>query len=279
MVLEKLNIYQVDSFTDQPFKGNPAGVCVLKKGLSDSLMQSIATEMNLSETAFCIPTDNESFEEAGRYGLRWFTPSVEVPLCGHATLATAKVLYDEYRNNSEKLRFSTRSGELIVKKAGAKLAMDFPCDPTDNAGIPDDAVKALGIKNAINTASSRNLNMKLIEVDGPETVKNLKPNFGDLRNVGETFANGGFLVTSRWGEEGFDIISRFFAPVYGIDEDPVTGAAHTILGPYWAKKLGKNEIRSYQASARGGEVMVVVKGNRVDLIGDAVIMLKGEIYY
>ncbi len=276
--MKRINIYQVDSFANQAFKGNPAGVCILKKDMSENLMQSIATEMNLSETAFCVPTDNKSFENASRFGLRWFTPAVEVPLCGHATLATAKVLYDEYHNNSEKLRFSTKSGELIVRKTGAKLAMDFPCDPTDNTEIPPDAIKALGIQNAENTASSRNLNMKLIEVESPETVKNLKPNFGDLRNVGETFENGGFLVTSRWGEDGFDIISRFFAPVYGIDEDPVTGAAHTVLGPYWADRLAKNRIRSYQASARGGEVDVVVKGERVEIIGDAVIVIKGEIY-
>ncbi len=276
--MDKINIYQVDSFTGQAFKGNPAGVCILRKGLSDSLMQSIAAEMNLSETAFCVPTDSDSFESASKFCLRWFTPAVEVPLCGHATLATAKALYDEYRNSSDKLRFSTKSGELIVRKTGDKLVMDFPGDPTDNAEIPADAIKALGIKNTISTASSRNLNMKLIEVGSAETVKDLKPDFSALRRTGETFANGGFLVTSRWGEKGYDIISRFFAPVYGIDEDPVTGAAHTVLGPYWAAKLDKNEIRSYQASARGGEVTVIVKGDRVDLIGDAVVVIKGEIY-
>jgi len=245
--MDKLRIYQVDSFTDQPFKGNPAGVCILKEKISEKLMQSIASEMNLSETAFCVPADNDSFDEAEKYNLRWFTPAVEVDLCGHATLATAKVLFDELNNRSQSLHFFTRSGELIVKKTGAKLAMDFPCDPAEEAEIPQEAIEALGIKKAVNTASSQNLKMKLIEVESPEIVRNLKPNFGALKAIGERFENGGFLVTSRWGEGGFDIISRFFAPVYGIDEDPVTGAAHTVLGPYWAEKLGKNEIRSYQA--------------------------------
>ena len=275
--MEKLRIYQVDSFTDQPFKGNPAGVCILKEKISEKLMQSIASEMNLSETAFCVPVGNDSFDEAEKFDLRWFTPAVEIDLCGHATLATAKILYDEYHNSSEALRFSTRSGELIVKKTGAKLAMDFPCDPAEEAEIPQDAIEALGIKRAVNTASSRNLKMKLIEVESPEIVKNLRPNFSDLRAIGETYENGGFLATSLWNEGGYDIISRFFAPVYGIDEDPVTGAAHTVLGPYWSEKPGKNELKSYQASARGGEVELVVKGDRIDLIGDAVVVIKGEI--
>lgn len=276
--MEKLNIYQVDSFADQPFKGNPAGVCVMKKGLSDNLMQSIASEMNLSETAFCIPQGGMEFDKAEKFDLRWFTPAVEVSLCGHATLATAKILYDEYKNQSQALHFFTKSGELIVQKTGEKLCMNFPVDPTDKSEIPADALIALGIENPVDTASSRSLNMKLIEVGSSATVKDLKPDFSALLKTGETFPNGGFLVTSRWGEKGYDIISRFFAPVYGIDEDPVTGAAHTVLGPYWAAKLGKNEIRSYQASARGGDVKVVVKGDRVDLIGDAVVVIKGEIY-
>ncbi|UCE67592.1 MAG: PhzF family phenazine biosynthesis protein [Candidatus Zixiibacteriota bacterium] len=275
--MQKIQIYQVDSFTNQPFRGNPAGVCILAKGLSDSLMQSIATEMNLSETAFCVP-EQGNFLDADRFDLRWFTPVVEMDLCGHATLATAKILFDEYKNRSQSLHFFTKSGELIVEKAEGKLSMNFPCDMTEDAEISSDILKALGVEEIANTASSKNMNMKLIEVESAEIVKNLKPNFSDLRHVGETFENGGFLVTSRWGEEGFDIISRFFAPVYGLDEDPVTGAAHTVLGPYWAKKLGKNQIRSYQASARGGEVDVVVKGDRVELIGDAVIVIKGEIY-
>ncbi|UCC78353.1 MAG: PhzF family phenazine biosynthesis protein [Candidatus Zixiibacteriota bacterium] len=277
--MDKINIYQVDSFTGQAFKGNPAGVCILKEELSDGLMQSIASEMNLSETAFCIPQEGIEFDKAERFDLRWFTPAVEVNLCGHATLATAKILYDEYKNHSQALHFFTRSGELIVEKTGGKLCMNFPADPTDEIEIPGDALDALGIEKPAHTASSRNLRMKLIEVESPEIVKNLKPNFGNLEAIGEKFENFGFLVTSRWGEDGFDIISRFFAPVFGIPEDPVTGAAHTVLGPYWAAKLGKSTIRSYQASARGGDVTVVVKGDRVDLIGEAVVVIKGEIHF
>jgi PhzF family phenazine biosynthesis protein len=274
--LGKLEIFQVDSFADQPFKGNPAGVCILSKEIPDKTMQAIAAEMNLSETAFCAPRGTIKAAESREFDLRWFTPAVEVNLCGHATLATAKILYDEYQNRSDALHFSTKSGELVVKKKTSKLVMDFPCDFADRAIIPPSILKALGIEKAIESASSRNLNMKLIEVESPEMVRNLKPDFGALRALGETFANGGFLVTSRWDEQGFDIISRFFAPVYGIDEDPVTGAAHTVLGPYWAGKLGKNQIKSYQASARGGEAVVVMKGERVDIIGQAVVVMKGE---
>jgi len=274
--LRKLSIFQVDSFANQPFKGNPAGVCILEKELPEELMQSIALEMNLSETAFCVPQGNSGFDTAEKFDLRWFTPAVEVNLCGHATLATAKILFDEYGNRSKVLHFFTKSGELVVSKEGGKLRMNFPCDPSDEADIPADALKALGIVNPVHTASSKNMKMKLIEVEGAEVVKNLKPNFGDLKAIGDKFENGGFLITSRWGEDGFDIISRFFAPVYGIDEDPVTGAAHTVLGPYWTSRLGKDKIISYQASARGGEVEVVVKGDRVDLIGDAVIVMRAE---
>ena len=274
--MRKINIYQVDSFAKKPFEGNPAGVCVLPETINDDQMQNIAMEMNLSETAFCFPFEGKSAEESGEFELRWFTPAVEVPLCGHATLATAKVLFDEFNNRSNALHFFTKSGELIVGKNGDELTMDFPADPATKSEIPEEIFKALGISNPVNAVSSSNLNMKLIEVNSPDIVKNLKPNFGDLKTLGESFSNGGFLVTSRWGEKGFDIISRFFAPVYGIDEDPVTGAAHTVLGPYWSEKLGKNEIMSYQASARGGEVRVIAQGDRVDLIGNAVIVMRAE---
>jgi PhzF family phenazine biosynthesis protein len=274
--LKKIDIYQVDSFTNQPFRGNPAGVCILGQDIPANLMQSIAAEMNLSETAFCVPLGEKGASDSREFDLRWFTPTVEVALCGHATLATAKILFDEFKNGSKELHFFTKSGELIVGKADAKLSMDFPSDPVVESEIPIEILNALGVEKAPYTASSLNLNMKMIEVKNPDIVRNLKPDFGRLKEMGETFSNGGFLVTSRWGEKGFDIISRFFAPVYGIDEDPVTGAAHTVLGPYWSKKLSKNEIKSYQASARGGEVDVVIKGDRVDIIGQAVTVMRAE---
>lgn len=274
--MKKIEVYQVDSFTGQPFKGNPAGICVLPESINDNLMQSIALEMNLSETAFCVPFEGKSANDSEEFDLRWFTPTVEVALCGHATLATAKVLFDEYHNKNGTLHFFTKSGELVVEKSGDNLVMDFPSDPVTEEKIPPEVLQALGIENALHTAFSRNLNMKLIEVEGAEIVMNLSPNFGELLKLGESYPNGGFLVTSRWGEKVYDIISRFFAPVYGIDEDPVTGAAHTVLGPYWSKKLKKNEIMSFQASARGGEVRVMVKAERVNLIGQAVVVLRGE---
>jgi PhzF family phenazine biosynthesis protein len=270
----KIRIYQVDAFTDVPFGGNPAGVCILEKPLAVKLMQSIATEMNLSETAFAVKKTDSAIQDQEEFDLRWFTPTVEMDLCGHATLATARILFDEYGVKGETIRFATKSGELALSRNGDRLSMDFPADPTDRIEIPDDVLKAFDIDKAIETGRSRRMGMPLIEVASAEILRSLKPNFNRILDLGDEF--GSAVVTARSDESRFDFISRFFGPKLGINEDPVTGAAHTVLGPYWGEKLGKTELKSYQASARGGEVDLNVRGDRIDLIGQAVVVLEGE---
>lgn len=270
----KIKIYQVDSFTNKPFEGNPAGVCILDNPLPDESMQSIAAEMNVAETAFAVPGDEGDIVRQIRFNLHWFTPTIEVDLCGHATLATAKVLFDEYGLLCDRLSFDTKSGELSVSKIDDRLSLDFPTDPTDHLEIPEETLKAYGISEAIETRKSRRMGMPLIEVPTPSVVKNLKPDFSRILELGDEF--GSAVITARSDDASYDFISRFFAPKFGINEDPVTGAAHTVLGPYWAQKLGKTNLNAYQASARGGEVELIVRGDRIDLIGKALIVLKGE---
>jgi len=270
----KMKIFQVDSFTDIPFKGNPAGVCVLERPIAEDLMQSIAAEMNVAETAFAMAENKGDIRDQSHFDLRWFTPTVEVDLCGHATLATAKALFDEYKINADTIRFATRSGELIVRQKGDRLSMDFPVDLAENAEIPEQALSAYGIDERVETRLSRRMNMPLIEVASPALVRSLKPDFNRILGLGDEF--GSAIVTARSDDPRYDFVSRFFAPKFGINEDPVTGAAHTVLGPYWAEKLGKTRLKAYQASSRGGEMELLVKGDRIDLIGQAVVVLEGE---
>jgi PhzF family phenazine biosynthesis protein len=273
----KIRIFQVDSFAEHPFKGNPAGVCILEKNLPESLMQSVSSEMNLSETAFAVPTTEGSVHRQDRFSLRWFTPTVEVDLCGHATLATAKILFDEYKVESDTIHFTTKSGELKVSRKDEKLVMNFPADPTEEIGIPGAVLGAYSIENAVETRKSKRMGMPVIEVESAEIVRNVSPDFGRIMTLGDEY--GSAVVTARSDDPRYDFMSRFFAPKFGIDEDPVTGAAHTVLGPYWAEKLSRTQLRAFQASARGGEVELDVKGDRIDLIGQAVIVLEGEMIF
>ena len=275
--MEKLKIFQVDSFTDCPFKGNPAGVCVLKGAISDHLMQSIAGEMNLSETAFALPRAENNIAEQSEFDLRWFTPITEVDLCGHATLATARVLFDLYDVKASAIRFYTKSGELNVSRKGKSLSMNFPVDLTEEIETPPDVLNTLGLKKAVNVSKSLRMKMMVVEAEDHAVVRNLKPNFNDLLQAESEIGTSGVIVTAPGGASGYDFISRFFAPGFGINEDPFTGAAHTVLGAYWASKLGKSTLKAYQASARGGELDLIVKGERIDLIGQAIVVLEGEI--
>jgi PhzF family phenazine biosynthesis protein len=271
-----VRIFTVDAFTDQRFRGNPAGVCLLDKPLPDQLMQQIAAEMNLAETAFVWP-------EAGSRRLRWMTPKVEVDLCGHATLATAHVLYQE-KLAEGKITFQTRSGELTVQKPSSSLSqtsplktqlleMDFPAVIAKPAEINRDVINALGVKPIEYSVNSMDA---VVTVATEAEVRQCKPDFRQLGNV----SIRGLILTAR-SAQPYDFISRFFAPAVGIDEDPVTGSAHCCLAPYWAEKLGKNELVGYQASERGGVVRVRVGtasgSNRVALIGEAVTVLRGEL--
>jgi PhzF family phenazine biosynthesis protein len=260
-----IRIVHVDAFTNQPFAGNPAAVCVLPAAPSESWMRHVAREMNLSETAFLVPQD-------GGYHLRWFTPAVEVDLCGHATVASAHVLWEDgHLPPGRQARFHTRSGLLTADRQGEWIELDFPAKIAAAADAPPELLPALGVKQA--QFVGRNVFDYLVEVDSEETLRSLKPDHSTLRKLPVR----GIIVTARAASPEFDFVSRFFAPGSGIDEDPVTGSAHTALGPYWAPRLGKSEFTAFQASARGGVVRVRLKGDRVMLGGQAVTVMTGAL--
>jgi predicted PhzF superfamily epimerase YddE/YHI9 len=260
-----LTITQVDAFTDVAFAGNPAAVCVLSASAGDDGMRNVAREMNLSETAFLYP-------QADGFNLRWFTPAVEVDLCGHATLASAHVLWTEGHLSVEQdARFYTRSGVLTAVKRGDWMEMNFPTKPCTEASVPPALLQALSV-NAV--FSGKNQFDYLIEVESEATLRSIQPDFTLLRSLPVR----GVIVTSRAdSNSGYDFVSRFFAPGSGIDEDPVTGSAHCCLSAYWRDRLNKDEFLAYQASARGGVVKVRYEGDRTFLSGQAVTTLRGEL--
>lgn len=274
---KKIEIYQVDAFTDAPFKGNPAGVCVTQEPLEDKLMQAIALEMNLSETAFAVPSDSGAITECSEFTLRWFTPMQEVDLCGHATLATAKILFDLCHVVCEKIRFQTKTGELIVGRKNAGFCLDFPVDRTNRTAIPDRVLEALKISTAEDCVASRRMRMLLVRLKEKREVIELNPDFTLLAAIEKSYGNHGFIVTAK-GDEEFDFVSRFFAPGVGINEDPVTGSAHTVLCPYWSEILGKDRLNACQVSARRGILEVELHGDRVYIIGDAVVVIEGILH-
>ena len=260
-----LTIVQVDAFTRQPFGGNPAAVCVLPRPAEAAWMQRVAREMNLSETAFLVGRESDG------YDLRWFTPAIEVDLCGHATLASAHVLWEDgHLSAGAPAVFHTRSGRLSAGRRGDWIEMDFPAEPAEPAPVPKGLAEALGAEPV---HFGRNRFDCLVEVDSEATVRALDP---DIRGLGALPARG-IIVTARGETAGFDFVSRFFAPRAGVDEDPVTGSAHCCLGPYWRGRLGRDAFTAWQASARGGVVKVVVAGDRVLLSGQAVTGLRGEL--
>lgn len=260
-----LPIVHVDAFTDRPFTGNPAAVCLLSAIRDDAWMQQVAREMNLSETAFVLRSGSE-------LGLRWFTPTVEVDLCGHATLATAHVLWQQgFLAPNQPARFVTRSGVLTAEKKGAWIEMDFPATPAEPSAIVDGLESALGVKA---TFIGRTRFDYLAEVDAENTVRALRPDFVALRQIKVR----GVMVTSRASSAGYDFVSRFFAPGSGIDEDPVTGSAHCCLAPFWKERLGRDDLVGYQASARGGVVRTRCVGDRVHLSGQAVTVARGQLF-
>jgi PhzF family phenazine biosynthesis protein len=259
-------IIQVDAFSAQPFSGNPAAVCVLPEPRDDEWMRNVAREMNLSETAFLHPVATEKGEG---YHLRWLTPAVEVDLCGHATLASAHVLWEDgYLAPDLPAFFQTRSGLLTCHIRGAWIEMDFPAKMCETADPPPQLTQALGAELKY---TGKNQFDYLVEVKDEATLRALNPNHHLLRQLPVR----GVIVTARGAE--YDFVSRFFAPGSGIDEDPVTGSAHTALATFWAARLGTNEMTGFQASARGGVVRVRLEGDRVILGGQAVTVLRGEL--
>jgi PhzF family phenazine biosynthesis protein len=261
-----MKIFQVDAFTDKPFSGNPAGVCMLEESADESWMQNVAMEMNLSETAFL-------FRKEDGFNLRWFTPKMEVDLCGHATLASAHILFTEgHLKPGKKGYFHTKSGLLKAEFKNGWIELDFPRLAEESVDAPADLPRALGA-NPLYVGKCGF--MYLAELESENAVRTLKPDFSNLGKP----EIGSVIVTSRASTKGYDFVSRFFAPIVGIDEDPVTGSAHCCLGSYWSRKLGKNEFVAYQASARGGVVKVKVGKDRVYLGGQAVTVLEGELLY
>lgn len=262
----KQKIIQVDAFSDQAFQGNPAAVCVLVTPQSERWMQLVAREMNLSETAFLI-------KQQDTYQLRWFTPTTEVPLCGHATLASAHVLWTEgYVSCDRAIDFQTQSGLLTASFQDGWIELNFPVNLSRTTEPPAELITALGVP--LKTTLINSLGY-LVEVESADIVSNLQPNFSLLK----TLATSNIIVTSVVNSESkYDFVSRFFAPGLGIDEDPVTGAAHCCLAPFWRDRAKKDELLAYQASSRGGTVKIKYSGgDRVLLQGQAVTVMRGEL--
>jgi len=260
-----LPLWQIDAFSSRPFAGNPAAVVLLETPRDDDWQQQVAAEMNLAETAFLTPM-------ADGFGLRWFTPEVEVDLCGHATLASAHFLWQSGRlPRGTVARFHTRSGLLTASRDGEWISLDFPATPVSPAPPPAALAEALGVELLFVGRSIFDL---LVVVSDAQTVRQLVP---DLERLGGSVPARGIIVTAPGDEPGIDFVSRFFGPAVGVPEDPVTGSAHCALGPYWAERLGRTQLIGFQASKRGGTVRVDVRGERVLLGGQAVTVLRGEL--
>lgn len=256
-----IRYYHVDAFTDRVFSGNPAGVCMLDEWVDEADMQLIAAENKHSETAFLVPAD-------GHYELRWFTPRLEIDLCGHATLAAAHVLFSHEGVCLDAVEFKTKSGDLTVSREGGLLVMDFPSRPASPCEIPEGLSDMLGVR-PVEVLSSRDL---LVVCEGEEDVRAAEPDFRALAGL-EWLV----VIVTAAGNAG-DFVSRCFAPRAGIDEDPVTGSSHCTLIPYWAGRLGKDKLHALQVSARGGELFCRDMGERVSMGGRAVTYMAGEIF-
>jgi PhzF family phenazine biosynthesis protein len=260
----RVPIWQVDAFADRPFRGNPAAVCLLEQERDPAWMQSVAAEMNLSETAFVRPI-RDGFE------LRWFTPTIEVELCGHATLASAFTLWEaNLAGAAEPIHFHTRSGVLTASRDGATILLDFPAAPANECPAPSGLLESLNLSAGFVGKTKSETYLVLAP---SASVRSLRPDFAKLTQV----PIQSVIVTAPSDDPRFDFISRFFAPNAGINEDPVTGSAHCCLAPFWARRLNKSKMVGFQASARGGVVHVRLDGDRVELGGQAVLVLKGEL--
>ena len=273
-----LRMWQVDAFAGKPLEGNPAAIVPLERWLDAELMQAIAAENNIAETAFFVKTG------AGAYDLRWFAPEREVDLCGHATLASAWILFNKIEPALNQVRFMTRSGELVVTRDADGNVMSLPSAPSETFAPPPGFAEALG--KSLNAPAPRELHISakggagakaLIAVwNTPDQIKALKPE-SDLKDVAMRIGAGSVLATAAGGGAPYDMVSRFFAPYYGVPEDPVTGSAHCALTPFWAQRLGKKRLKARQASARGGDLLCTDDGARTIIQGDCALFLTGEI--
>jgi len=269
--MSKIETYIVDSFTDKPFKGNPAGVCVLNEKLTDQQMQSIAKELGLSETAFITQIDKPN-----KYSIRYFSPKMEIPLCGHATLASSKVLF-EIDSKIIDIHFKNiQNLDLMIKKDEEKIEMEFPVYDTIPQNTPDELLKALGIEKILNSEFNKETNILLIEIESCQLLNNLSPNFEKLRASHNSI--NGVLITAISDKNDFDFESRYFWPWSGTNEDPVTGGTHTFLAKYWATRLNKKKMNSFQCSKRSGFMEVeLISESKLTIKSEAQIILKGEL--
>ena len=260
----RVPIFEVDAFATERFKGNSAAVVPLEKFPPDATLQAIAAENNLAETAFLVP-------HHGDYRLRWFTPAVEVPLCGHATLASAAVVMERLEPKRKSVIFHSASGPLAVKRAATGYVMDFPARPSEEVPTPPGLGEALGAAPSEVFVNEFNY---MVVLKSADELRKISPEMSSVAKIGRD----GVIVTAQ-GDKPYDFVSRYFAPAKGIPEDPVTGSAHCMLAPYWAKKLGKTAFRAFQASQRGGEVVCRLVGDRVELEGSCVFYLEGEMEF
>ncbi|MGE5677980.1 MAG: PhzF family phenazine biosynthesis protein [Pseudomonadota bacterium] len=274
----KIPVYQVDAFTSHAYKGNPAAVCLVDRWLEDKAMQDIAAELNLSETTFVCPEGHGNPEEAEKYSIRWFAPRTEVSLCGHATLAASKVIFDCLGFTGGKIIFDSASGILESRRHIKGFTLDFPKDEPAEPGPVSDILEAMGIEKYKDIFYGRNTGKLVVRMYGADEVRSLRPDFERMKSVKACFPVKGVGVTAE-GDGEYDIVSRYFNPWAGVNEDPVTGSVHTVLAPYWSQVLGRKELKAWQASLRGGELLIkVLEGGRLEFIGDAVVVLKGEIF-
>ena len=264
----KIPAFQIDAFTDQPFSGNPAAVCPLDKWLPEEAMQSIAAEMNLSETAFFVPSEKQNID----YEIRWFTPTVEVDLCGHATLASGHVVFSKLEPNLDQVAFSSRSGRLTVERQNGMLELDFPSNPPSPLQNRDEVA---AVESALGASPIEVLhaNTTVAVFETESQVANLKPDFAAVANLKEPW----IAATAPADADEFDFVSRFFVPTAGVNEDPATGSSHTVLTPYWSKKFGRTELVGRQISRRGGTMYCRLVDERVNIAGHVVDVMTGEI--
>ena len=265
-----VDYYQLDAFTETPFKGNPAAICMIPTDLPESLYLDISSEMNLSETAFMEKT------KPGAYKLRWFTPVREVPLCGHATLAAAYLLFEHLQIPEKRVRFDTQAGALYAENTDDGVLMDFPANPPHRVEPQTQVLEALGVKDWVDLQYSPGNEKLMIHLDSYETMREVSPDFNALREAENPLGWRATMITAP-GYDEYDFTSRHFAPLMGVNEDPVTGSNHTVLTPYWSKLLDKKRMKAYQASKRGGSITVENHGDRIYLIGKSVLVMEGKL--
>jgi PhzF family phenazine biosynthesis protein len=269
--MNKIKTYIVDSFTDKSFKGNPAGVCILSSALSDNLMQSIAKELGLSETAFV-----NLLTEENKYSIRYFSPKMEIPLCGHATLAASKVIFEENENLSQINFINIENLDLHIQKDEENIVMEFPIYETEPQGAPTELLNALGIEKIINSVYNAETKILLLEIEDCNLLRNLTPNFEKL--IQSHTSINGVLITAPSDQPKYDFESRYFWPWSGTNEDPVTGGTHTFLAKYWGKRLNKTKMNSFQCSERTGFMeLELISDKKMTIKSKAQIVMKGEL--